>query len=349
MKTITLEQHQIGEGHPCFIIAEAGVNHNGNIDLAHKLIDIAAECKVHAIKFQTFIPEKLVTKDAQMADYQERNTGKIESQESMLAKLVLPTEAYVSLQSHAKEKGLIFLSTPFDEESADFLESLHVPAFKIPSGEVVNHPLLEHIARKNKPVLMSSGMCTISEVQDAVHCIRQTGNDSLALFHCVSNYPTDPEECNLNAMLLMEELFQVPSGWSDHTEGIDISLAAVALGAKILEKHFTLDKSLPGPDHKASLEPKELKELVLSAQRVFLALGNRKKEPQESEKHIAVSIRKSIFTKKDMSAGDIIHKDDVIFLRPGTGLYPSQIHKILGRKLKKALSKYSNILDSDLE
>jgi N,N'-diacetyllegionaminate synthase len=315
--------------------------------MAHKLIDAAAEAKVDAIKFQTFDPEKLAAADAPKAAYQVENTGESGSQLEMLRKLVLPKSAYSSLMRHAAEKNLIFLSTPFDEDSADFLEKISIPAYKISSGDLTNHPFLAHVAKKGRPMLLSTGMGTLKEVEGAVQVIDSYGKPPLALFHCVTNYPTDPADCNLRAMELLRSKFNLPTGWSDHTEGIDISLAAVALGADTLEKHFTLDRSLPGPDHVASLEPSELAQMVSSIRRVESALGDGRKQPKDCEVATARVARKSLHWKTDLQEGAIVSATDIIALRPGTGISPDKLSNFVGRKTVKAVLSGEIVVERD--
>ncbi len=333
-RPLTLGAHTVGEGQPCLVIAEAGVNHNGEIGLAHRLVDVAADAGADAVKFQTFDPERLVSPLARKAEYQAANTGAAESQLEMLRRLVLPREALAPLAAHAAERGLLFLSTPFDEASADLLERLGVPAFKIPSGEVTNHPLVAHVAAKGKPVLMSTGMSTLAEVAEAVQVVREHGDPPLALFHCVTSYPAAPADCNLRAMGVMRATFGVPVGWSDHTEGMAVSLAAVAAGASLLEKHFTLDRGLPGPDHGASLEPAELAAMVKSVREVEAALGDGVKRPVASELANATVVRRSLHASRPLPAGHVLKPEDLIALRPGTGLPPALRQRLVGRKLK---------------
>jgi N,N'-diacetyllegionaminate synthase len=253
---------EIGPGAPCFIIAEAGVNHNGRMELAKALIDVAIEAGTDAVKFQTFRAEKLVSTTTPKAQYQINATGTHETQYEMLKRLELSYEQFAELYRYCEDRGVMFLSSPFDEESADFLEDLGVAAFKIGSGEITNLPLLAHVARTNRPILLSTGMSYLAEVDLAVRTILDTGNRNLALFHCTSDYPTKPQDVNLQVMHTLSLAFGLPVGYSDHTEGIEIALAAAALGAHMIEKHFTLDKSLTGPDHKASIDPTELGRLV---------------------------------------------------------------------------------------
>jgi N,N'-diacetyllegionaminate synthase len=330
----TLGARTIGDGHPCFVIAEAGVNHNGDVELAHRLVDVAADAGADAVKFQTFDPERLVSPLARKAEYQIANTGSSESQLQMLRRLVLPQEALASLAAHAAERGLIFLSTPFDEASADVLEGLGMPAFKVPSGEVTNHLLVAHVAAKGKPVLMSTGMSTLAEVAEAVQVVRENGDPPLALFHCVTSYPAVAADCNLRAMGAMRTAFGVPVGWSDHTEGIQVSLAAVAAGAKLLEKHLTLDRGLPGPDHLASLEPGELAALIKALREIESALGDGVKRPAASELANAAVARRSLHASRRLPAGHVLAATDLVALRPGTGLSPAQRNHVVGRRLR---------------
>ena len=338
-RPLDLGGRTIGEGHPCFVIAEAGVNHNGDPELAHRLVDLAADARADAVKFQTFDPERLVSPLARKAEYQIANTGSSESQLDMLRRLVLPQEALASLAAHAAGRGLLFLSTPFDEASADVLEALGMPAFKVPSGEVTNHPFVGHLAAKGKPVLMSTGMSTLAEVAEAVQVVRENGDPPLALFHCVTSYPAAASDCNLRAIAAMQAAFGVPVGWSDHTEGIQVSLGAVAAGAKLLEKHFTVDRQLPGPDHLASLEPGELAALVRAVRQVDSALGDGVKRPMPSELANAAVARRSLHATRPLPAGHVLKAADLIALRPGTGLPPALRDRIVGRSLRVAVER----------
>ena len=324
----------IGDGHPCFVIAEAGVNHNGDLELARRLIDAAAEAGADAIKFQTFKADRLVTAAAPKADYQKAATGAEESQHAMLRRLELSEAAHAELQAHAGQRGLIFLSTPFDEESADLLAAMQLPAFKISSGELTNLPFLEHVARLGKPLLVSTGMATLDEVRDAVAIIRAA---PLALLQCVSNYPAQPADTNLRAMQTMRAEFGVPVGYSDHTLGNDIALAAVALGACIIEKHLTLDRTLPGPDHAASAEPAELSALIRGIRAVESALGDGVKQPAASEAGVAAVARRSLVAARDIAAGETLDASAIHALRPGGGLPPGQRASLLGRRTRRAV------------
>jgi N,N'-diacetyllegionaminate synthase len=338
VKNLRIGTETIGDGQPCFIIAEAGVNHNGSLDVARKLIDTAVEAKATAVKFQTFRADTLVDKSAPKADYQIRNTSAMESQHEMLRRLELAPEAHNELMDYCQRRNILFLSTPFDEESADLLEKLGVAAYKIPSGEITNLPFLEHVARKRKPVLLSTGMSEMSEVETAVRRIRVQGNDNIVLLQCVSNYPANPSDVNLRAMATMASNCNILVGYSDHTLGNETSLAAVALGACVIEKHFTLDRSLPGPDHKASLEPAELKALVKGIRIVESALGDGVKRPAASEANTRQVARKSLVLTRDLPAGTPIDKSMIAVKRPGTGLPPGMLDQLIGRTLKTNVS-----------
>jgi N-acetylneuraminate synthase len=334
MNSIDIAGWPVGSGHPCFIIAEAGVNHNGDMAMARRLIEEAARAGVDAVKFQTFTAERLVSPDAPKADYQLQTTDTSETQFEMLRRLELSLPEHRELIYHCQQRGILFLSTPFDEISADFLENLNIAGFKIPSGELTNLPLLEHIARKGRPVILSTGMARLSEVDEAVQAIRHSGNEQLAVLHCVSNYPAEPGAVNLRAMHTLATAFQVPVGFSDHTLGIEIPIAAVASGACIIEKHFTLDKTLPGPDHPASLEPEELIAMVRSIRNVEAALGHGRKEPAASEASTAAVARKSIVAATDIAAGTVLTRDMVALKRPGTGLPPAMLPYVVGRTVR---------------
>lgn len=333
---IRIGRFQIGQGHPCFVIAEAGVNHNGDIGLALRLIDAAADAGADAVKFQTFRAEKLVTAWAPMADYQKKNTGGDGSQFDMLRKLELSNDQHRILASRCAERGILFLSTPFDAESADFLASMNVLAIKVSSGDLTDNPFLRHLASMGLPVMLSTGMGTLDEVRGAMDAL--AGAQGIALLHCVGNYPADPADVNLRAMDTMRHAFHVPVGYSDHSEGLVVALAAVALGAAVLEKHFTLDRNLPGPDHRASLEPAELAELVRDVRIVEQAMGHGRKEPAPSEFNTAVVARKSLVAACDIPAGTTLGPQHIIVKRPGTGISPGMQERLLGRKAKVAVS-----------
>jgi N-acetylneuraminate synthase len=339
----------VGSGHPVFVIGEAGVNHNGDLDLAHDLVEVAARAGADAVKFQTFKAERTVTPDAPKAEYQKQTTEAAESHYEMLRRLELSPESHRDLMAHCRKKGILFISTPFDEASADLLDSLDVPAFKVGSGEITNWPFLEYIARKGKPVILSTGMSYLSEVDEAVRVIRRAGCDQLILLHCVSNYPANPAHVNLRAMQTLAKAFQVPVGYSDHTLGIEIALAAVALGACAVEKHFTLDRNLPGPDHRASLEPEELQALVAGIRTVEQALGCGEKVPAPCEAENRLIARRSLTAALDIPAGTMLGRQLLVAKRPGTGLSPALLPLILGRKLRRDLAANELIRLEDVD
>ena len=334
MDTIKIAGHLIGNNHPCFIIAEAGVNHNGHLKMALQLVDAAVSAKADAIKFQTFKAEAVISATAPKAIYQQRTTGVGESQLEMARHLQLSYEQFHEIKAYCEEKGILFLSTPFDYDSADFLDKLDVPAFKISSGEVTNYPFLEYIARTGKPLILSTGMSYLGEVEQALRVIYATGNRKVILLHCVSNYPADPADTNLRAMQTMATAFGVPVGYSDHTLGIDVALAAVALGACVVEKHFTLVRTLPGPDHSASLEPNELSALVKGIRTVEAALGNGRKEPAASEANTAMVARRSLVAACDIPLMTVLTEQHIAIKRPGTGLPPSMREYLVGKKAR---------------
>lgn len=337
MSEIQLAGRKIGPGHPCFVIAEAGVNHNGDMALARQLIDAAAAAGAHAVKFQTFSAEALVTASAPKADYQERILGKSDSQFAMLKQLELDREHHFTLRAYAEERGLIFLSTPFDEGSVDLLVELDVPAFKVSSGDLTNTPLLEKMARTGRPLIVSTGMATLEEVEAAVQAIQAAGAPPLILLQCVSRYPAEPGTANLRAMATMEKRFGVPVGYSDHTLGIEVPLAAVALGACVLEKHLTLDCTLPGPDHQASLDPDGFAALVRGVQAVESSLGDGCKKPAPDEALTAAAARKSVVSACDIAAGEELTDAALAIKRPGHGFPPAQRRSLIGRKTRVAI------------
>lgn len=334
---VEISGRRVGPGERCFIIAEAGVNHNGSMELARKLVEVAAESGADAVKFQSFKSNKLVTATAPKAAYQAKQSDQAESQFEMLRKLELSSEAQRELQELCRQRQIFFLSTPFEEESADYLDQLGIGAFKIPSGEVINLPFLAHVARKKKPIILSTGMSTLAEVAAAVRIIRETGNAQIVLLQCTSNYPADPADANLRAMNAMAQEFKVPVGYSDHTTGHEVALAAVALGACVIEKHFTLDHALPGPDHKISLEPKELREFVRAVRTVESALGTGEKKPASSEADIAAVARKSLVSACDIPANSMITLEMIAARRPGTGLSPALHDQLVGRKTRVSI------------
>jgi N,N'-diacetyllegionaminate synthase len=334
MEKVKVGDRWIGKGEPCFIIAEAGVNHNGDIALARRLIDAAGIAGADAVKFQTFRADRLVTADACKADYQRATTGEGESQYAMLKRLELGDSDFRELSDYARRKNIVFLSTPFDRESADLLDSIDVPAFKISSGDMTDAPLLAHVAGKKKPVILSTGMGTLDEVSAAVNCITRAGNRQIIILHCVTSYPAKIEEANLLAIRTLENVFEYPVGFSDHTPGLLAPVGAVALGACVLEKHITLDKSLPGPDHRASLDPGEFKEMVTQVRAMEKALGTGEKVPNKDEARIKEVARKSIISLKAIARGQVIRADMLTIKRPGTGIDPARFADVCGRKAK---------------
>ena len=315
-----------------FIIAEAGVNHNGSIETAKRLVDVAALAGADAVKFQTFKAENLVCKNAKKAAYQMETTDSSESHFDMLKKLELSPEMHQDLIEYCKIKNIMFLSTPFDIDSLKYLIQCSMATIKIPSGEITNYPLLREIGHTGKPVILSSGMSKLEEVKAAVNVLRENGSQDVTVLHCNTEYPTPYSDVNLRAMLTLKENLGVAVGYSDHTRGIEVSVAAVALGATVIEKHFTLDKSMEGPDHKASLAPNELCEMVRQIRNIEVALGDGIKEPSSSEKRNIDIVRKSIVAKKDIRQGDMFAEDNLITKRPGTGISPMQWNEVIGQR-----------------
>jgi N,N'-diacetyllegionaminate synthase len=322
-----------------FVIAEAGVNHNGSEDLALQLVDVAARCGADAVKFQTFKADKLVRRGAAKAAYQEAATGGGD-QHSMLAGLEMSESLHRRLFARCAELGIEFMSTPFDEDAADFLVGLGMRRIKIPSGEITNHPFLRHLARKDRPLILSTGMATLDEIVDATEVIRAERarrglaaplESMLTVLHCTSNYPAAVEDVHLRAMGTIAAAVGVPVGYSDHTLGLAVSTAAVALGATVIEKHFTLDSALPGPDHKASLVPEELAALVGQIRAVERALGSAEKRPTEAERPVRELVRRSVTSARGLRAGVPVSAEDLCMLRPGTGIPPREFEAVLGR------------------
>jgi N,N'-diacetyllegionaminate synthase len=334
------------------IIAEAGVNHNGDIPTAKKLIDAAADAGVDYVKFQTFKAEKLVTKKAKKAAYQEKNIGDgDDSQFAMLKKLELSHEDHMELISYCKLKKIKFFSTAFDTDSVQYLNDLGIDLFKVPSGEITNFPYLRAIAKTGKPVILSTGMCTEQDIADAVAVFERFGIERkrMTILHCNTEYPTPMKDVNLKAMLTIGAAFGVQIGYSDHTLGIEVPTAAVALGAVVIEKHFTLDRTLPGPDHAASLEPDELKAMVVAIRNIETAIsGDGVKEPSESElKNIAI-VRKSIHLLKDIQKGESIKESDLAALRPGGGISPMDWEKVIGKRAALDLKEFDVLQWNDI-
>ena len=334
---IKIANRGIGPGHPVFVIAEAGVNHNGAPELAWKLIDAALEAGADAVKFQTWKTERLVARSTPKAEYQVKQTGGHESQFDMIKRLELTDAEQRGLWQRCQDKGIMFLSSAGDAESVDFLDDLGVPAFKFSSADLTNLPYLRHTAAKGKPMIISTGMARLGEVEDAVRAIEEAGNQNIVILQCVTNYPAEPQEVNLRAMQTLEAAFGLPVGYSDHTMGLEVAMASVALGACVVEKHFTLDRSLPGPDHAASAEPGELKELIQGIRKVEAALGHGRKAPVPSEAPTALLVRKSLQSVRDLPAGTVLGPDVLAVKRPGTGLAPDLLSGITGMVLRKEI------------
>jgi N,N'-diacetyllegionaminate synthase len=347
------------------IIAEAGVNHNGSLEIAKKLVDAAADAKADYVKFQTFKTENLVTKDASMAEYQIVNTKNNDSQFNMLKKLELTEEMHEEIISYCREKGINFLSTPFDIHASDYLEK-KVSLFKIASGELTNHPFLEHLAGKRKPIVLSTGMANLEEIKTSVALLKRKWDEvefdytneyqfeglslpALTVLHCTTAYPTPMDQVNLNAMHTIAKGVGVDFGYSDHTLGIEVPLAATAMGARIIEKHFTLDREMEGPDHVASLEPDELKKMVEGIRNISIALGTGEKVPQESEKANKDVARKSLYFSRKLMAGHELKKDDFVIKRPGNGISPIMLIKLLGKVLIRDVKSGDKVNISDFK
>lgn len=315
-----------------FIIAEAGDNHNGNLENALKLVDKAAEAGADCVKFQTFVTEEVISRHAEMAEYQKQNTGIEESQFDMVKKLELSFEDFRQIQAYCRTKGILFLSTPFDLPSIAFLDDIGVPFFKIPSGEITNYPYLAAIGRTHKDVVLSTGMCTVEEIREAIAVLEENGAGRMTLLHCNTEYPTPYEDVNLNAMETMRAVFGKEVGYSDHTLGIEVPVAAAALGAVIIEKHFTLDKDMEGPDHKASLEPEELAAMIKAVRNIETALGSSEKKPSPSELKNLAAARKSIVARRNIRQGELLTEENLAVKRPGTGISPMRYPDVLGTR-----------------
>ncbi|HCX90138.1 MAG: N-acetylneuraminate synthase [Deltaproteobacteria bacterium CG12_big_fil_rev_8_21_14_0_65_43_10] len=320
-----------------FIIAEAGVNHNGSLDMAFQLIDVAVAAGADAVKFQTFKAEKVIAVNAPKAGYQKETTGSDESQLEMVKKLELDETAHIRLYQYCQDKGIQFLSTPFDLESIDLLNRLGLEIFKIPSGEITNLPYLRKLGALKKRLIMSTGMADLGEIEDALNVLIDSGTPlgNITVLHCNTEYPTQFEDVNLRAMKTIGHAFGVAVGYSDHTPGIEVAVAAVALGAAVLEKHFTLDRNLPGPDHKSSLEPDDLKAMVQAIRNIEKALGNGVKRPSPSEVKNKLIARKSLVATQPIKTGELFSADNITAKRPGTGISPMRWDEILGQVAQK--------------
>lgn len=348
-RSIAIGGRLVGAGAPCLVVAEAGVNHNGRIDLARNLVDAAAEARADAVKLQTFRAEGVVSVDAPKAGYQLETTAAAESQLEMLRRLELDWEAHVELKQRAEERGLIFLSTPFDAASVDLLDRLGVEAFKIASPDLTNFPLLDLVGGRGRPVLLSTGLATLAEVDAGVDRLAEAGATDVVVLHCTTEYPAPVDEANLRAIPAMRDHLGVPVGYSDHTQGFDAALAAVALGACVIEKHFTLDRALAGPDHRASLEPAELADLVRGVRRVESALGDGVKKPTRSESRNLEVVRRSLAAADDLPAGIVLTRGMLMALRPGTGIPAARIDEVLGRRLRREVGLHQLLDPDDLE
>ena len=320
-----------------FIIAEAGVNHNGSIDLAKKLIDVASAAGVDAVKFQTFKAKNLATKNSEKANYQKNTTDQKENQFRMLKKLELSKEMHLELINYSKNKSIKFLSSPFDHDSIELLKDLGLEVFKIPSGEITNLPYLRHIGKLNKKIILSTGMSNMDEVKNALDILVDSGTkkNNIIILHANTEYPTPMEDVNLRAMVTIGEELNVGFGYSDHTLGIEVDIAAVAMGASCIEKHFTLDCNMEGPDHKASLEPDQLREMVKAIRNIELALGNGIKKPSKSELPNIQIVRKSIIAKTKIKKGDVLKENNLAVKRPGGGISPMKWDDVVGTKATK--------------
>lgn len=344
-KGFKIEQHSIKEFSEVFIIAEAGVNHNQKLDLALKLIDAAAEAGANAVKFQTFKAEQVVTEEGEMASYQIKNTGRIQSQREMLENLELPENFYPKLIKRCLQKNILFMSTPHGgRASVDLLEKFNISCYKIGSGDLTNFLLLERVAKTKQPIILSSGMATLAEVKTAIQFLRSRGNNKIAVLHCTSNYPCPDNEVNLLAMATMMKQLDIPVGYSDHTEGNQVAVMASTLGMAIYEGHLTISKKLPGPDHIASATPEEFAKRVEAIRRASIILGNSKKNPTKAEaKSMIKTVRRSLVAARDLKAGHYLRLSDLEAKRPGTGTSPIYYQKFLGKKLVTSLKSDQQI------
>jgi N,N'-diacetyllegionaminate synthase len=346
---INIENYKIGKNHPVFIIAEVGVNHNGDLELAKKLIKEAARCGANCVKFQTFQAQKLVLQNAPKAEYQLKTTSKNESQLQMLKKLEMSEDKYDEIVKYCKQEGVLFISTPYNIEDVDFLESLGVSAFKLASMHASEPWFARYVANKKKPIFLSTGMSTLAEIDSTVRSIKETGNEKLILLQCTTNYPSRIEDTNLLAMKTMAKTFGFTVGYSDHTENDIACLASVALGAKVIEKHFTLDKSLPGPDHTTSVTPSEFKSLVENIRNVEKSLGSSIKQPSEIEKKNKIGMCRSVVAKCDINKNVKITNEMIALKRPSTGISSIYVDEIIGKKTLKKISKDEMFKWNDFE
>ena len=350
MKTMRIGNRRVGEGEPVFIIAEAGVNHNGDVVLAKKLIEAAKAASADAGKFQTFDADELATSDAPMAAYQERNTGRVQTQREMLAGLTLSDDEFVALAAHARKIGITFLSTPHGGfKSVDLLEKLDVPAYKIGSADLNNLPLLDYVARTKKPILISTGMATMDGIAEAVRTIRRAGNEKIVILQCTTDYPCPPDHANVEAMRTIANKFRLPVGFSDHTVGSDASFTATALGACVIEKHLTLDRSLKGPDHTASADPEEFERFIDRIRSVRTILGSGNKRPLPSEKVFMPTVLKSVVAAQHIRKGMVITNDMLAIKRPAKGLPPKYYWQLLGTRASRDIPQDGYFTQRDLK
>jgi len=349
MNNVEIGGHSIGPGAPCFILAEAGVNHNGDVAMARELVRQAQRAGASCVKFQTFKAERVVTASAPKAAYQLKVTDPAESQFAMLKKLELSDEAHRELIRLCRAEGIEFLSTPYSIEDAEMLHGLGVEGFKIASGQLVELPLLAAIARFGRPMILSTGMATMGEVEEAVGAIRAAGNDRFVVLQCTTNYPSRVADANLRAMVSMRERTRAVVGYSDHTEGIAACLAAVALGAAVIEKHFTLDRTLPGPDHRCSSSPEEFRALVQGIREVEAALGDGGKRPTEAEVVNTVGMRRSIVARWAIPAGRRVTEADFAFKRPATGMAPKRLPELVQRTARKDIEADAQVWPEDFQ
>lgn len=338
----------VGRGESVYVVAEAGVNHDGRLDRALQLVDAAAGAGADAVKFQVFDVDHLVARGTAKAPYQDADRSACETQDEMLRRLQLDRSAFEQIAERARERGVAFLATPFDEKSVDLLVELGVPAVKIASPDVVNLPLVEHAARTGLPLILSTGMADLDEVRRAVDAARNAGARELVVLHCVSAYPAHPQDANLAAMATLADALDVEIGFSDHTLGLAVAIAAAALGASLIEKHLTLDRTAPGPDHAASLEPGELAELVAACRAAAAAVGDGVKRPVEAELENARVVRRSVAAARDLPAGSVLTRASLVALRPGTGIPAADLAELVGRALARDVPRFQLLAPEDL-
>jgi N,N'-diacetyllegionaminate synthase len=332
---IRINNRPIGEGQLCYVIAEAGVNHNGSLDLAHQLVQSARQAGADCVKFQTFRADRLLSGRAPKANYQLRTTNPGESQNEMLRKLEMPDSWHFELATACRQQGVDFLSTPYSFEDVDFLDSMDVAAFKLASIHCAEPAFVQYVASKRRPMILATGMATLGEVDAAVRAAREAGNEQVVLLQCTTDYPSRPQDANLRAMQLMNRAFGLPVGYSDHTETPTACIASIALGACMIEKHFTLDRSMPGPDHAASFDPAQFGLLVKAIREAESVLGSGLKEPCDAERQNMKTMRRSLAARRDLAEGDILDRDAIALMRPASGLKPALLPELLGLRLRR--------------